>query len=131
MQSAIFMRAWRVSLTLASLTTLSSASSGCWSEVISGRSPGANIVSKGYTHSSSASSAACQAYCETFSNCLAIIYAPGQQCTPIARVYESNYMSSSYQFVSNFVEGATGSTGPTAGEGSTVHGPRGTPAHRK
>ena len=92
-------------LTLASLATLSSASSGCWSEVISGRSPGANIVSKGYTHSSSASSAACQAYCETFSNCLAIIYAPGLQCTPIARVYESNYMSSSYQFVSNFVEG--------------------------
>ena len=88
-------------------STLSSASSGCWSEVISGRSPGANIVSKGYTHSSSASSAACQAYCETFSNCLAIIYAPGLQCTPIARVYESNYMSSSYQFVSNFVEGAT------------------------
>ena len=67
-------------LTLASLATLSSASSGCWSEVISGRSPGANIVSKGYTHSSSASSAACQAYCETFSNCLAIIYAPGLQC---------------------------------------------------
>ena len=46
-------------LTLASLATLSAASSGCWSEVISGRSPGANIVSKGYTHSSSASSAAC------------------------------------------------------------------------
>ena len=50
-------------LTLTSLATLSSASSGCWSEVISGRSPGANIVSKGYTHSSSASSAACQASC--------------------------------------------------------------------
>ena len=45
-------------LTLASLATLSSASSGCWSEVISGRSPGANIVSKGSSHSSSASSAA-------------------------------------------------------------------------
>ena len=38
-------------LTLASLATLSSASSGCWSEVISGRSPGANIVSKGSSHS--------------------------------------------------------------------------------
>ena len=100
------MRLWRLPLAIASLATLSSASSGCWSEVISGRSPGANIVSKGYTHSSSASSAACQAYCKTFSNCLAIIYAPGLQCTPIARVYESNYMSSSYQFVSNFVEGA-------------------------
>ena len=42
------MHLWRLSLTLASLATLSSASSGCWSEVISGRSPGANIVSKGY-----------------------------------------------------------------------------------
>ena len=123
------MHLWRLSLTLASLATLSSASSGCWSEVISGRSPGANIVSKGYTHSSSASSAACQAYCETFSNCLAIIYAPGQQCTPIARVYESNYMSSSYQFVSNFVEGATCSPPPPArtrrdGRGSVGSGGR-------
>ena len=104
-------------LTLILLATLSEASSGCWSEVISGRSPGANIVSKGSSHSSSASSAACQAYCETFSNCLAIIFAPGLQCTPIARVYESNYMSSSYQFVSNFVEGATCSPPPPLSPG--------------
>ena len=55
-------------LTLASLATLSEASSGCWSEVISGRSPGANIVSKGSSHSSSATSAtvyACQQYSST------------------------------------------------------------------
>ena len=80
-----------------------SNTSSCWTPVISGKAPGSNINSYGSNHASVASVEACQAKCQEFANCKAIIFNQGQQCTPLDRYYNGRYAQSTVgQQVANF-----------------------------